>query len=217
MVGIYQRPYQWLNFGIDLIMGSPGDKKATFRDRMFLPIDLKDGLSAAVVNRDGKMIPLLQDPQIILDFGPQNLKPVFITSPAFIFTLFMIFIIVLSFLIKSKRIMKALDILLFFVFSVLAVLMIFFNFFTDHMQMRWNFNIIWLNPFIIMCLVAIILNMTSVLWFRIVFYISAVFLLIHLFLPQDFNIAFLPLVVILMFRSSVRAGFRWNPLTLTNF
>jgi hypothetical protein len=54
MVAKYQNPYPWLRFGVDLIMGSTADKKAVFRDRMFLPLDLKDELSESFVQRDGK-------------------------------------------------------------------------------------------------------------------------------------------------------------------
>ena len=39
LVAKYQNPYPWLKFGVDLIMGSTSDKKAVFRDRMFLPIE----------------------------------------------------------------------------------------------------------------------------------------------------------------------------------
>ena len=60
--------------GIDLLMGSPADKKASFRDRMFLPIDLKNGLSELVVRRNGKMIPLLKNPEIVVDFNPPVTK-----------------------------------------------------------------------------------------------------------------------------------------------
>ena len=104
MVGKYQNPFPWLNFGIDLIMGSPGDKKASFRDRMFLPIDMQNGLSETVINRDGKMIPLLQNPEIILDFNPPVIQQNFFTSPVFVFTLLLILIIILSASIKSKKI-----------------------------------------------------------------------------------------------------------------
>ena len=51
MVAKYQDPYPWLKFGVDLIMGSTSDKKAHFRDQMFLPIDMKNGLSKAVIIR----------------------------------------------------------------------------------------------------------------------------------------------------------------------
>ena len=45
LVGKYQNPYPWYKFGVDLLMGSTTDKRAEFRDRMFLPIDMKDELS----------------------------------------------------------------------------------------------------------------------------------------------------------------------------
>ncbi len=74
MVGKYQKPYPWYKFGVDLIMGSTADKKAVFSDRMFLPIDLKNELSESFVYRSGKMIPLLQNPEVLLDFGAPEVK-----------------------------------------------------------------------------------------------------------------------------------------------
>jgi Domain of unknown function (DUF4105) len=214
MVGKYQNPYPWYKFGVDLIMGSTADKKANFRDRMFLPIDMKDGLSKAVIQKSGKMIPLLQNPVVLVDFEAPVIKKMFLVSPPVIFTLAIILILMLAALTKSRKTIRIMDIIIYSVFSVLSVLMIFFNFFTDHQQMRLNLNIIWLNPFIIVCLILLILNKTGTIWFRIVFSISAAFLLIHIVLPQEFNISFLLLTIILLIRSSVRCEFRWNPLSL---
>ena len=214
MVGKYQNPFPWLNFGIDLIMGSPGDKKAYFRDRMFLPLDMQTELSESVINREGKMIPSLRNPDIILNYDPPVVIRHFLTTPVFIFTFLLIVLIILSGLIKQKRINKIADIVIYSVFSVLAILMIFFNFFTDHQQMKLNLNILWLNPVILFCLTFILLNKPGIIWFRILFFTSAVFLAVHFILPQEFNIAFLPLVIILLIRSSVRAGFDWNPIKL---
>jgi hypothetical protein len=214
MVARYQSPYPWYRFGVDLIMGSTSDKKAGFRDRMFLPIDMKNELSETFVNRSGKMIPLLQNPVVLLDFKDPSVKPNFFLAPPFIFTLVITLVLILAAMIKSRKIIRIIDIIIYSVFSVLSVLMIFFNFFTGHQQMTWNLNIIWLNPFIIGCLIALILNRTGTIWFKIVFYISAGFLLIHYFLPQDFNIGFTLLTIIVLIRSSVRCGFEWNPLNL---
>ena len=180
MVGKYQDPYPWYKFGVDLIMGSTSDKRAAFRDRMFLPIDMKDELSEALVYRGDRMIPLLRNPETLLDFEAPKIKPNFFTSPPFIFTLVIILILILAALTKSLKIIRIIDIVIYSVFSILSVLMIFFNFFTDHQQMKWNLNIIWLNPFIIVCLITLILNKTGTVWFRIVFFISAGFLLLHL-------------------------------------
>lgn len=214
MVAKYQSPFPWLQFGIDLIMGSPADKKATFRDRMFLPLDMQTGFSATVIKRSGKMIPLVQNTDVIVDFEPLVIPQKFITTPLSVFALLLIVIIILSGWLKSRKIFTIIDIFIFSVFSILALLMIFFNFFTDHQQMKWNLNILWLNPLVLMCLISLVLKKTTSVWFRIVFFISATFLVIHLFLPQEFNRAILPLVLIIMVRSSVRAGFSWNPLTL---
>lgn len=214
MVARYQHPYPWYRFGVDLIMGSTSDKKAGFRERMFLPIDLKNELSETYVNRSGKMIPLLQNPVVLLDYKEPSIKPNFFLAPPFIFTLVITIVLILAAKTKSRKIIRILDIIIYSVFSVLSLFMIFFNFFTDHQQMRMNLNIIWLNPFIIACLVALILNRAGTIWFKIVFYISAGFLIIHYILPQDFNFAFTLLTIILLIRSSVRCEFEWNPLNL---
>jgi hypothetical protein len=195
-------------------MGSTADKKSVFRDRMFLPIDLKNGLSETLVIRSGKMIPLLQNPDVLVDFRAPVIRQNFFTAPPFVFTLVITLVLVLASLIKSRKIIRFIDIAIYSVFSVLSVLMIFFNFFTDHLQMKWNLNIIWLNPFILFCLIMLILNKPGIIWFRIVFIFSAAFLVLQYILPQDFNIAFSLLTIILLVRSSVRCEYEWNPLTL---
>jgi hypothetical protein len=213
MVGKYQDPFPWLKFGIDLIMGSTSDKDASYRDRMFLPIDLREELSETVINRDGKMIPLLQNPDIILDFDPPVIKRRILLSPAFVFTAFFIIVLIMSALIKKRKLIYWFDIAIYSLFSILAGMMIFFNFFTDHQQMRWNLNVIWLNPVIIICLILIIFRIKAAVWFRLLFYILVSFLIIHFVLPQSFDIALIPLVLVLIIRSSVRAEFEWNPLS----
>jgi hypothetical protein len=214
MVGKYQSPYPWYKFGVDLIMGSTADKKVSFRDRMFLPLDMMEELSKTHVYRSGKMIPLLQNPVVLVDIESPVVKKMFLVSPPVVFTLVIILVLILTALTKSRKIIKIMDLIIYLVFSVLSVLMIFFNFFTDHQQMRLNLNIIWLNPLIIVCLILLILNKTTPMWFRIVFYISAGFLVLHFILPQEFNISFFLLAIILLIRSSVRCEFSWNPLNL---
>jgi len=214
MVGKYQHPYPWYKFGVDLIMGSTSDKKAVFRDRMFLPIDMKDELSKSVIQRSEKRIPLLQNPEVLLDFDAPVTKERFFTAPPFVFTAIIIIIMIMAALIKSRKIIRVIDIIIYSVFSILSILMIFFNFFTDHKQMKWNLNIIWLNPLIIVCLVMLLFNKKGTIWFRIVFYISSCFIVFQYILPQDFNIGSVLLAIMLLIRSSVRSGFDWNPLTL---
>jgi hypothetical protein len=214
MVAKYQNPYPWYKFGVDLIMGSTADKKAGFRDRMFLPLDMKEELSETHILREGKMIPLLQNPQTLVDFEAPVTKHKFLIAPPFIFTLVLTIVLIMAGLLKNRKIIRLIDIIIYAVYSILSILMIFFNFFTDHQQMRMNLNIIWLNPFIMVCLILLIMNKVGVIWFRIVLYISAGFLILQFILPQEFNIAFSLMAIILLIRSSVRCEFSWNPLTL---
>src|SRR5450759_1920822 len=132
-------------------MGSTRDNKAVFRDRRFLPIPLRNGVSESFVNSSGKMRPLLQNPEVLVDFDAPPTKQKLLIAPPLIFTLVITLILILAALIKSRKIIRIMDIIIYFVFSILAALMIFFNFFTDHQQMKWNLNIIWLNPFIFVC------------------------------------------------------------------
>ena len=210
----YQRPYPWLNMGIDLLIGTPGDKTAGFRDRMFLPLEMQKELSQALVNREGKMIPLLQNPVNVLDYSSPKVRQHFFASPLFVFTAAFIILMLFFALIRKRKINNIMDIIIFLIFSLLAILMIFFNFFTDHEQLRKNLNIIWLNPFLFLCLTSLILNKDWHIWFRIVFFLSLLAFVIQILFPHAFNNAFIPLLMILMLRSSSRAGFSWNPLSV---
>jgi hypothetical protein len=211
LVAKYQAQFKWLQFGIDLIMGSSSDKQASYRDKMFLPLEMQKELSETVVNRNGKMIPFMQNPEYIIDFPAPVVKQNTLLSPAYVFTLVFIFVIIASAWMKNEKKLRIMDISLFSVFSILAVMMIFFNFFTDHAQMRTNLNIIWLNPILFVCLVLLILKKDSLIWFRIQFYIMVLFICINLVLPQEFNIAFFPLILIILIRSLFRGEFEWNP------
>ncbi|MFH0841842.1 MAG: DUF4105 domain-containing protein [Bacteroidota bacterium] len=210
----YQQPYPWLLFGIDMLLGTPADKKAGMRERMFLPIELKDGLSKALVNRNGKMIPLLQNPSLPLDFDPPVAKRNIIKMPMFIFSVILILLIVLSTTVRGKTTNRVIDLTVFSLFSLLTLLILFFSFFTDHDQTRWNLNIIWLNPFIILCLVSLIFNREWFVWFRLVFFLALLAFAIQIIFPNAFNTAFIPLELILAVRSLMKSGFRWNPLSV---
>ena len=164
-------------------MGTPGEVKASFRDRMFLPLDLQKNLTQAVVNRDRKMIPLLSRTETVLEFDPPVVKSRFYTTPIFIFMLLFIIIVFLSAVYIRGRLINILDLVLFSVFSLLSVLMIFFNFFTDHQQMKLNINIIWFNPFIIICLFCLIFRGPEKYGSGLSFFLSVIYLPLILIFP----------------------------------
>jgi len=212
LIGEYQQYYPWLQFGVDLLIGSNAEKKADIRDRMFLPDYLMTGLSSAVIDRNGISVPLLERREILLDYEAPVVSRNFYTTPFFVFSILLVIIAFLSLQFKSKTQNNILDFILFFVFFILSVMMIFFNFFTDHQQLSANYNILWLNPFIIIVFFSILLDRNERLWARIVFYITIAFLLTHLLIPQAFNVANYPVMLILALRTMARSGFRWSPV-----
>lgn len=214
MVTKYLQKAPWLKAGVDLLMGIPGNKKTTVRERMFLPVDMQEGLSDIVINRSGKMIPLLSNPETVLESTNKSVSSKFLTSPIVVFSILLILAILASALIRGKKQNRVFDIVIFSIFSVLALLMIFFNFFTDHQQMKMNPNIIWLSPFVILCLISVLFNLNRSVWFRIVFVLNVIWFFVLLIFPHTSNNAFLPVLLILAVRSSVRSDFKWNPLSI---
>ncbi len=217
MAGKYQNPYPWLNTGIDLLLGSPCEKKAHLRDRMFLPIEMQRELSESFVRRSGRMVALLKNPVTVLDFAEPQKKNSLFTSPTFIFSLLLIALVIFFALNKNRKLIRLADILLFLFFSLLALFMIFSNFMTDHWQLRRNLNILWLSPFLFVCLAAVILKKEWYIWFRIVFVLCIISFVIQIIFPGGFNTAFIPLIMILAHRSSARSDFSWNPLSVDTF
>jgi hypothetical protein len=65
----------------------------------------------------------------------------------------------------------------------------------------------------LLCLWWIIKGKKETLWFRIAFYAGLIFLPLLIIVPGALNSSFLPVILILLLRSSVRAGFSWNPFS----
>ncbi len=204
----------WLDFGIDMLMGREGRKRTTLRDRMFLPDELSKGLSQLVIRRDGLMVPLLANPVTVVESTAVWQKTNVMLTPISVFSFLLIIVLILSATLKSKLANNIMDIIIFFLFSVLAVMIFFFNFFTDHIQMRGNMHILWLSPFVITSLIALILDKEFLWSFRTVFVFTIIFTALAIILPKLINPAFIPLSLILAVRSLVRGKYPWNPLKL---
>jgi hypothetical protein len=131
-----------------------------------------------------------------------------------VFSLISIGIIIFSARVREGRAVKIIDLIIFSTFSLLAVLLVITNFFSLHHQLKYNLSMLWISPLIPVCLAAVILNREWYSWFRIVFLLCVLSFIIQLLFPMAGNGAFVPLTIILMLRSSVRAGFSWNPLSL---
>lgn len=202
---------QWLTFGIDLILGSELDRKATYIEQMFLPAYLEDGFSRAVIidsiGVERKLV--ASDKEILPGVAPVIETEPFLMSPSFIAGLLMVVIFALSFLgFRKNKLYNWLDAIMFLVYGLAGCLIFFMAFVSIHPATNPNFVLFTLHPlhliFAVVCLIPA-LKRYSDYYHMANTAILAVFLVMVQFLPQTFNLAFILLTFALFFRSLFRS------------
>jgi hypothetical protein len=189
----------WSKLGIDILLGSRCDGVMNAADMQFLPDNLMKSLDSAgnsMIISHQDLYPVTQD---------NNKGGLF--TPFIVFTILLLFIAALSF-VKNKYIQIALqgfDGLLFFTVGTLGIILIFMWWGTDHSMTKNNFNLIWAWPthFIISFFAG-----SKKSWVKKYFAFTAaalaVVLLAWFFLPQHMNAGLLPLLLLLIYRSSTK-------------
>ena len=131
---------EWLDLGMDILIGIPTDKKAGY-GRTFLPDELMQLCDSATV--DGK--PLVSGNNLILDTVPEYNAKNWLT-PGLVF--WILFFVVLMLQIKWSVFsrFKIIPIVYFSILGVFGWLFLFMWFGTDHLSTKWNLNILWAMP-----------------------------------------------------------------------
>ena len=143
---VADRPF--LDLGFDLLLGTPTDRIATPRERMFLPLNLLAGLDGATLMREGAALPLVVRKDTLT--WPRRWAPV---QPALPWTT-LLFGGVLLFgvgrMIQTRRrpptIPGRADVWLLFLVGFAGVFMLFMWFGTEHVVTRGNWNVLWALP-----------------------------------------------------------------------
>ncbi len=200
----YQSRIPWLDAGADLLIGSPGDDKCGFRESMFLPDYLMWNLSEAKVNKGSGTYMLLEPPEIVSEFARPDSNIGFYRQPWFVLLLGAFIILLITFKVKIMFVQNTIDLIFFIAFSVLSVLMVFVNFFSEHDAMSMNFNLIWLNPLLLLAPLFIFIKKKSRLFWLVHISLSMFYLVFIIFFKQSINPAFIPLIAIIVLRSWYR-------------
>jgi len=196
--------FQWTKLGMDLLLGAKTDVAMSNREAMFLPDYLLKGFDSAAIG--GR--PVLRSKNILIDIAGVKEQSNFFVTPLFIFNLLFIAIVLLSISKNNfiQRLLYGFDGFLFFMAGFCGVLILFMWFGTDHIVCRNNYNLLWTWPTHFVMAFFIHSRKT---WPKIYFTITAVAQLIVLvvwfFLPQQMNPAFIPIILLLIFRSIVYA------------
>ena len=190
----------WSKLGIDLVLGSPIDRKANISESMFLPDYLMKGIDSSVHNPSS----IVLQEKIRINLGNGQQEP-FRNTPLILFSVLAIVAGMITFL-KHKvaiTLTKFLDFFLFLVTGLIGCLLLFMWFGTDHAACAANYNLLWALP----CnLVAAFAVWKRPAWLQQYFTVYAMILLATLlgwfWQPQELNTALIPVCLWLLFRSN---------------
>ena len=192
----------WSDFGIDLVIGSIADRKATQFESTFLPAYFMKALDT----RKNGSTDLVKGKSTILDFSKEMQtrfkRPWF--TPMLVFGILLcIEVLIFLFVKKKSRLVIAYDRLWYIIMGLASVLLLIMWFLTDHLATKANWNILWVHPFFL-----ILGFRKSYINNRILLLVSASLLILTLIgwslIPQQFHYAFIPIICILLLKL-----FRW--------
>lgn len=191
----------WIKFGIDILIGAEADKTASFFDRLFLPDELMNAFATARRDNGERLVTetkeiVSQDKDEDDDEESDGITPLAVAVIA------MTIISIASLLFPRK--LKALDFILFLATGLLGVVITFLCFFSLHPLVGENYNLLWLNPVhLIIPLTIFIKKARKILMgtYALIALATAVAISGYIYLPQEFNIAFLPFMAIIVVRA----------------
>lgn len=188
----------WSKFGIDILLGSPLDKKISNEEAMFLPDYLMKGFDSTKTGEKSLVI----EKKVLMQPTVQP-KKITLFTPIVVFSILFLLILILSFLKSTNTFFKYFDFLFFFLTGALGVLLLFMWFGTDHATCKYNFNLLWAFPAHIAG--AFFLNKKSN-WVKFYLRITVILILILLIIGwyfQDLNTASIQIANILLLRSLI--------------
>ncbi|MFM7310119.1 MAG: DUF4105 domain-containing protein, partial [Flavobacteriales bacterium] len=192
----------WSDFGIDVALGSPCDRRPPSAGLCFLPDSLMAEIHLASLGDEA----LSSQPEEILPVD----RPLTLTddiTPLEAFSIFLLFYIAWGWYGMYKGYRRfILDRLLFFATGSVGCLLLFLWLFTDHHASAGNWNLLWANPLHLAIAFAPLSPLQG--GWRFIYRICHIMLwtvfLGWLFIPQQLNLAVIPIVFSLMF-----SGFKW--------
>lgn len=193
----------WNKLGIDILLGLPVDKKMKNEQAVFLPDYLMKAMDSTTVSGS----PLVVSKNVIL---PMTYQPEMnrFTRPLVIFTIFWVITAFLSLNRKTaaSTFMKIFDCIFFMLTGAVGWLLLFMWFGTNHAACAWNLNLLWALPVNVVTAFWIFNQDKHRKYFRVLALWYLILMIIWIFLPQQMNLALIPIVATAFIRSIARAG-----------
>lgn len=216
----YTRNYPWEQFGIDLALGAVCDTVIDARTQTFVPLFLMHALDSVTVNSDGVSIPLVSRSTVIKPGNDNGIvaqaTPWYLTPFFFALLLLTITIVITLRDWHHRSLSRWFDTILFSVAGLAGCLIFFIEFISTHEAVMPNYNILWLNPLLLLLAILPWINKAArpLRWCHIVnIALIATMAVVWLSGLQAPNTAFIPITVALFLRSltTVALGCISNP------
>lgn len=203
-VNLNQSKQYWSKFGIDLVLASRIDRKVQNEEAMFLPDYLMEGFDSSVAKNKS----LVLTKRVLLPHQPVEIENKTFLTPL-VTTIGLLVVGILLTFGKSRwmtRVANVFDIGYFLILGLMGCFMLFMWFGTDHELCRDNYNLIWALPtHIIMAFFVLKKTKITRVYFAISAALALLIVVLWKFLPQELNVAFLPLILLAGLRSLYRA------------
>ena len=206
----YARNYPWLQFDIDLVLGSVLDRTIDEREQMFIPMALMRSAAGTMVERDGRTVPLVHSTQVMVDGSEDGIvlpaTPWPLTPLAAMLGLLALTVLVSISDLRLKRPSRWFDTLLYGALAMVGCVLFFLIFVSVREATSPNYNAFWAHPF---CLLLAVLPWVS-RFDRLLrgchvanALVVALLLLVWPWLPQVANVAFFPVMIASLLRSAL--------------
>ena len=195
------KPYPWLTFGIDLVIGSGADSIIGLRQEMFLPEKLMNALETAyVVNDNFEKRPMVSSTEVVIQsFEIDNNQESSWITPMKMGIIMLIHALVFAVCgIIFKRRFRLFFAPLFFVAGLAGCVIWFIAFFSIHPVTFPNWNVFFFHPLYFIAAVGYLLPKTYrfITWYHwINFVLLSVLLIAWPFIPQEINNANFPFIL----------------------
>jgi len=196
----YTGEHSWINFGFHLILGLPADKRATFREEMFLP----DFLEKHLANSEVRGIRLAQSGIRTLHKAPRLSPGNLFWDPRLLgWVLFTLSLALTVFFPGNGT--DRFDRIYFLLIGLAGTLFVFMWIGTDHTVTYRNVNLLWANPAYLL-----LPHLRQKGWRLGLITILGVLVLVTLLgwqlLPQTFHPAVIPLLLTHLLRLAGQSG-----------
>jgi len=190
----YLEEKPWLDFGIDLVLGLPADRKASLSDYMFLP-DYMHNVFAKAKTGKGKL--LVQSERNIPE-TPMKKEP-FQPSPLDRPFWVMSFVAVIGLLsMANPRTEHIFDTLFWFVLGIAGLVIALLWFATDHSATKTNLNILWAWPTHLLFFWRTRRSGPTENYFTVAALTAALLLMFWIWMPQEMPTPVLPILLLIV-------------------